>query len=131
MLLGLLFAARSPLPMVLHTVGHTSGFAEAAPGAAPEPGSEEVGRGPLTVRECPFSASGCWGRTGESKRLTLSTQVQHLNALQGVGVRAESSLLAILLPLENNPFKTSELSRLVIWPLIPESPERAAAGQSR
>lgn len=39
--------------------------------------------------------------------------------------------LAILLPLGNNPFKTSALSRLVIWPLIPESPERAAAGQSR
>lgn len=43
----------------------------------------------------------------------------------------QSQSLAILLPLENNPFKTSELSRLVIWPLIPESPERAAAGLLR
>lgn len=79
----------------------------------------------------PVFSLGVLGLHGESKCLTLSTQVQHLNALQGVGVRAESSLLAIPLPLENNPFKTSELSRLVIWPLIPESPERAAAGQSR
>ena len=43
----------------------------------------------------------------------------------------QSYSLAVLLPLENNPFKTSELSRLVIWPLIPESPERAAAGLLR